>query len=178
MSEILRQRVLWLVWSVVLLSSLAAVVLLNRAASRGAVASGFPPSLGFGARGRSAERGGGNRTDAIARYGFSREEFLGMTIADIRPPEDVPALVAIVRALDGTGLRGPTLRRHRHKDGTLLTALVTAQHDRIVASYAVLAAVGSLEPQILGLHIEAYDPMVHYQQVRDTWIGVRTPDGR
>jgi outer membrane protein len=58
------------------------------------------------------------------------------------------------------------------------TALVTAQHDRIVASYAVLASVGSLEPQILGLHIESYDPMVHYQQVRDSWIGVRTPDGR
>jgi outer membrane protein len=58
------------------------------------------------------------------------------------------------------------------------TNLVTAQHDRIVASYTVLASVGALEPQILGLHIEAYDPMVHYQQVRDNWIGVRTPDGR
>jgi outer membrane protein len=58
------------------------------------------------------------------------------------------------------------------------TALVTAQHDRIVASYAVLASVGSLAPQILGLHIETYDPVVHYQQVRDVWIGVRTPDGR
>jgi outer membrane protein len=58
------------------------------------------------------------------------------------------------------------------------TALVTAQHDRIVASYAVLASVGGLAPQILGLHIETYDPMVHYQQVRDVWIGVRTPDGR
>jgi len=58
------------------------------------------------------------------------------------------------------------------------TALVTAQHDRIVASYAVLASVGSLSPQILGLHVETYDPMVHYQQVRDNWIGVRTPDGR
>jgi outer membrane protein len=58
------------------------------------------------------------------------------------------------------------------------TALVTAQHDRIVASYAVLASVGALAPQILGLHIETYDPMVHYQQVRDNWIGVRTPDGR
>jgi outer membrane protein len=58
------------------------------------------------------------------------------------------------------------------------TALVNSQHDRIVASYAVLAAVGSLSPQILGLHIETYDPMVHYQQVRDQWIGVRTPDGR
>ena len=58
------------------------------------------------------------------------------------------------------------------------TALVTAQHDRIVASYTVLAAVGSLSPQVLGLHIETYDPVVHYQQVRDNWIGVRTPDGR
>jgi outer membrane protein len=58
------------------------------------------------------------------------------------------------------------------------TALVTAQHDRIVKSYAVLASVGSLSPQILGLRIETYDPVVHYQQVRDSWIGVRTPDGR
>ena len=23
-----------------------------------------------------------------------------------------------------------------------------------------------------------YDPSVHYHQVRDAWIGVRTPDGR
>jgi len=23
-----------------------------------------------------------------------------------------------------------------------------------------------------------YDPQVHYQQVRDAWIGVRTPEGR
>jgi outer membrane protein len=58
------------------------------------------------------------------------------------------------------------------------TSLVTAQHDRIVASYAVLASVGSLSPQVLGLHIETYDPVVHYQQVRDNWVGVRTPDGR
>jgi outer membrane protein len=58
------------------------------------------------------------------------------------------------------------------------SALVSSQRDRIVASYTVLASVGSLSPQVLGLHIEAYDPMVHYQQVRDNWIGVRTPDGR
>ena len=56
-------------------------------------------------------------------------------------------------------------------------ALVTAQRDRVVASYTVLAAVGSLSPQILGLGIEVYDPMTHYQQVRDAWGGVRTPDG-
>lgn len=30
---------------------------------------------------------------AVAKYGFSREQFLGMTIADIRPKDDVPALL-------------------------------------------------------------------------------------
>jgi outer membrane protein len=58
------------------------------------------------------------------------------------------------------------------------SALVTAQRDRVVASYTVLAAVGSLSPQILGLGIEVYDPMTHYQQVRDAWGGVRIPDGK
>jgi outer membrane protein len=58
------------------------------------------------------------------------------------------------------------------------TALVTAQHDRIVGSYTLLAAVGELNLPKLGLNIPLYDPMVHYQQVRDAWIGVRIPSGR
>jgi outer membrane protein len=57
-------------------------------------------------------------------------------------------------------------------------ALVTAQHDRVVASYAVLSAVGRLSPQVLNLPTTSYDPGVHYQQVRDNWYGVGTPDGR
>jgi outer membrane protein len=57
-------------------------------------------------------------------------------------------------------------------------ALVSAQRDRVVASYTVLAATGALTPQILALKIETYDATVHYQQVRDAWGGVRTPDGR
>ena len=57
-------------------------------------------------------------------------------------------------------------------------ALVTAQHDRVVASYTLLAAVGGLSMQRLGLNVLIYDPMVHYQQIRDAWIGVRNPDGR
>jgi outer membrane protein len=57
-------------------------------------------------------------------------------------------------------------------------ALVTAQHDRVVASYAVLNSVGRLSPQVLNLPTNVYDPSVHYQQVRDSWVGVRTPDGR
>ena len=57
-------------------------------------------------------------------------------------------------------------------------ALVTAQHDRVVASYAVLNQVGRLSPQVMNLPTTVYDPSVHYHQVRDSWVGVRTPDGR
>jgi outer membrane protein len=56
--------------------------------------------------------------------------------------------------------------------------LVTAQHDRIVGSYNLLSAVGRLSPQTLGLPTSIYEPRVHYQQVRDAWRGVHTPDGR
>ena len=57
-------------------------------------------------------------------------------------------------------------------------ALVTAQHDRVVASYSVLDKVGRLSPQVLSLPTTVYDPSVHYHQVRDSWFGVRIPDGR
>jgi len=57
-------------------------------------------------------------------------------------------------------------------------ALVTAQHDRVVASYTLLANVGRLTPTVLGLRTPVYRPQVHYQQVRDSWAGVRIPDGR
>lgn len=57
-------------------------------------------------------------------------------------------------------------------------ALVTAQHDRVVASYSVLNSVGRLSPIVLNLQTTIYDPSEHYHQVRDSWIGVRTPDGR
>jgi outer membrane protein len=58
------------------------------------------------------------------------------------------------------------------------SALVAARRDRVAASYSVLAAVGGLSPQNLGLATKVYDPIVHYQQVRDAWSGVRIPDGR
>jgi len=57
-------------------------------------------------------------------------------------------------------------------------ALVTAQRDRVVASYALLASVGRLSPQMIGLKVPTYDARVHYHQVRDSWFGLRTPDGR
>jgi len=57
-------------------------------------------------------------------------------------------------------------------------ALVSAQRDRVVASFTLLAATGRLSTAVLGLKVPAYDPLVHYQQVRDSWFGIRTPDGK
>lgn len=64
---------------------------------------------------------------------------------------------------------------------TLLSArvaLVSAQRDRVVAGYVVMAAVGRLSAANLALDVTVYDPTIHYEQVRDKWIGLRTPDGR
>ena len=55
----------------------------------------------------------------------------------------------------------------------LLTAqltLVTAEHDRLVYSYQVLANVGLLTADHLRLGV-SYDPKLHYDSVRDKWIG-------
>jgi two-component system cell cycle sensor histidine kinase/response regulator CckA len=55
---------------------------------------------------------------AVKTYGYSREEFLGMTLRDIRPPEDVPKLIEAVLAPTDALTEGPW--RHRKKDGSIL----------------------------------------------------------
>lgn len=56
-------------------------------------------------------------------------------------------------------------------------AQVTAQRDRVIASYSLLSATGQLSARALGLKVAAYDPKVHYEQVKDSWLGLRTPSG-
>jgi outer membrane protein len=56
--------------------------------------------------------------------------------------------------------------------------LITAQRDRVVASYAVVQAMGRLTSRSLGLAVNHYSPRLHYEQVKDLWGGLTTPDGR
>jgi PAS domain S-box-containing protein len=69
---------------------------------------------------------------AVARYGYSREEFLTMTAADLRPPEDVPAFLAYLAAVNGRHREGfATTKgawRHRFKDGTIIDVEVTSDN--------------------------------------------------
>jgi PAS domain S-box-containing protein/putative nucleotidyltransferase with HDIG domain len=61
---------------------------------------------------------------AVRHYGYSRDEFLGMTIADIRPPEDVPALLnKVARVIPGIDESG--LWRHCKRDGTVIDVEIT-----------------------------------------------------
>ena len=55
---------------------------------------------------------------AIEHYGYSREEFLAMTIADIRPAEDRATLDDVLGALGQVSARRSW--RHRLKDGRLV----------------------------------------------------------
>jgi PAS domain S-box-containing protein len=64
---------------------------------------------------------------AVRNYGYSREEFLGMTIEAIRPSDDVSALRDRLQA-GQPGLHAPTLWRHRKKDGTVIDVEITS-HD-------------------------------------------------
>jgi outer membrane protein len=56
--------------------------------------------------------------------------------------------------------------------------LITAQRDRVVASYAVVQAMGRLTARLLRLNVDRYSAKQHFDQVKDLWYGVRTPDGR
>ncbi|MTJ82168.1 MAG: TolC family outer membrane protein [Telmatospirillum sp.] len=50
-------------------------------------------------------------------------------------------------------------------------SLLRARHDETVASYGVLISVGHLTASALGLPVEIYDPAIHYEKVRNQWIG-------
>ena len=81
---------------------------------------------------------------AVQHYGYSREEFLAMNIADIRPEADVQRLREDVQELRPS--HGPEPWRHRKKDGTVISVEITSRdffyqgrHARLVLANDVTA---------------------------------------
>ncbi len=64
---------------------------------------------------------------AIMSYGYTRDEFLHMTIKDIRPPEHVPRLMDMITKPE-RGLTHTDQWQHRKKDGTIIDVDIVA-HD-------------------------------------------------
>lgn len=71
-----------------------------------------------------------NRT-AVSAYGYSRSEFLAMTMKGVLPEEDVPAVLYRM-AHDDSGQLSVRTWRHQKKDGSLLDVEVTS-HPLVLA---------------------------------------------
>lgn len=63
---------------------------------------------------------------ATAHYGYSEAEFLTLTIADIRPPEEVPRLLEKINQLNGGAQYGNEVWCHRKKDGALIDVEISS----------------------------------------------------
>ncbi len=62
---------------------------------------------------------------AVQKYGYSREEFLRMTLTEIRPPEEIPRLLEMVAALN-QGMEDSGIWLHSKKDGSLIQVEITS----------------------------------------------------
>ncbi|RKQ91291.1 hypothetical protein C8N24_1113 [Solirubrobacter pauli] len=74
----------------------------------------------------------------VERYGWSRDELLAMTIKDIRPPEEIPRLLAVLAERQGAGELRPMEWRHCRRDGTVFDVEVTTGRIDYAGRHAVL----------------------------------------
>jgi|CXWL01.1.fsa_nt_gi PAS domain S-box-containing protein len=64
---------------------------------------------------------------AIRHYGYSRDQFLAMTIADVRPPDEVPHLHRwMAEHQDPLEARAAGIFRHRKRDGSVIEVEVSS----------------------------------------------------
>ncbi len=118
------------------------------------------------------------RADVVFRWG-QYEAARAQIVAGQAEVEAAETALAGVREEARVGQR--TTLDVLNAQQTLLNArvnLITAQRDRVVASYAVVRATGRLNSRYLALRVQHYSPKLHFDQVKDLWGGLTTPDGR
>jgi protein-histidine pros-kinase len=79
-------------------------------------------------------------------YGYSRKEFLTMSVKDIRRQESIPQLYGAVRAGD-RGVRGPFIGQHQKKDGGLVDVEVHTQRQTWQSRTVILAEIHDVTEQ-------------------------------
>src|SRR6266700_524346 len=84
---------------------------------------------------------------ALALYGYSRKEFLALTIDAIRPAEDRPRLRAHMATDNGVGPHPRGRWRHYTKEGRLFPVEVTRHHLRWDGRPASLAVITDITQQ-------------------------------
>lgn len=61
---------------------------------------------------------------ALESYGYSRDEFMCLTLPDLRPPEDVPKFRELTAELPNSDQSGPW--RHVVRNGNVIQVLITS----------------------------------------------------
>ncbi len=85
---------------------------------------------------------------AVAHYGYGRDEFLAMTIADIRPPEDIPRLKGAVGRVAEGAIDNAGVWRHRKKDGTIILVEITSHATRFEGRQAEVVLVHDITARL------------------------------
>lgn len=85
-------------------------------------------------------------TAAIRQYGFTEQEFLAMTLADIRPEETIPDLMDHV-SMRTRGLQEAELWKHRRKDGSIIDVEIVCHDLGFQGNDAVLVAAYDVTEQ-------------------------------
>ena len=102
---------------------------------------------------------------AVRHYGFSREQFLTMSIADIRPMEDVAPLLGDVAAGKVARSDGDSWR-HLLADGRIIDVEITSHRLEFAARDAVLVAVVDVTDR------NALDAQLRHQAFHDSLTGL------
>ncbi len=96
---------------------------------------------------------------ACRHYGYSHEEFLSMTIRDIRPAEDVPALLAQI-AEESRDHEEAGVWRHRRKDGSIIEVEIVSDRLAFGGRVAQLVlAIDKTEKKQLELQLRQVQKM-------------------
>jgi PAS domain S-box-containing protein len=84
----------------------------------------------------------------VAKYGWTRDEFLNMTVFDIRPPEDVPRLKETLSNLDEVSAQRAGLWRHRIRSGKIVDVEITTQNVEFGGKKARLAIAADVTERL------------------------------
>jgi PAS domain S-box-containing protein len=84
---------------------------------------------------------------AVNHYGYEKEEFLNMTIQDLRPPEDVEEALKTIRSMKSTEEKVGVFR-HRKKDGTRILVDIISHEINYEGQKARLVLCNDVTDQI------------------------------
>lgn len=116
---------------------------------------------------------------AVRHYGYSREEFLGMTIEDLRPKKDAPAIEDFITG-DPNEIPNAAQWSHKKKDGAVIEVEVV-WHELIFRGRHALLVVAKDVTERMQVREALHESAQRFRMMADTapvMIWVSGPDGR